>query len=296
MNSYDRPIFFHIPGAFERAKMCMTLVNLYRTQEHMFKDNAYIGSVYGSPGGIWNGGRQLAGHELTKPDLLYIKDFYNKHEITVSFTFTNSLIKDTAVYDTYCNQLLEIYNTGHNAIICNSPELEKYIREKYGNRYGYISSTTKRLTEPEEQSAEFDKDYALVVLDYNHNQDFDYLNSIENKENCEILVNAVCMPNCPRRIQHYLEISQGQLENGMQTITCEHANKPYYKVKQQEHYISPQCINDTYIPMGFNHFKLEGRTAHALDLIEILIDYLIKEEYALEVRHILQRKGLEEAH
>ena len=156
MNSYDRPIFFHIPGAFERAKICMKLVLLYRTQGYMFKDNAYIGSVYGSPGGIWNGGRQLAGHELARPDLLYLKDFYNEYEITVSFTFTNSLIKDTAVYDTYCNQLLEIYNTGHNAIICNSPDLEKYIRDKYGNRYGYISSTTKRLTEQEEQRAEFE--------------------------------------------------------------------------------------------------------------------------------------------
>lgn len=293
MNSYDRPIYFHIPGAFERAKICMKLIILYRTQEHMFKDNALIGSVYGSPGGIWNGGRQLAGHELAKPDLLYLKDFYNHHEITVSFTFTNSLIKDTAVHDTYCNQLLDIFNTGHNAIICNSPELETYIREKYDNQYGYISSTTKRLTKPEEQSAEFDKDYALVVLDYNHNQDFDYLNSIEDKDNCEILVNAVCMPNCPRRIQHYLEISECQLYNGIPEITCEHANKPYYKVKQQEHYISPQCINDTYIPMGFSHFKLEGRTAQALDLIEILIDYLIKDEYALEVRHLLQQESVE---
>ena len=40
--------------------------------------------------------------------------------------------------------------------------------------------------------------------------------------------------------------------------------------------------------MGFKNFKLEGRTTHSLDLIEILIFYLIKEEFALEVRAKLQ--------
>jgi hypothetical protein len=41
--------------------------------------------------------------------------------------------------------------------------------------------------------------------------------------------------------------------------------------------------------MGFKHFKLEGRTAHPLDLIEMLLYYLIKDKYHLEVRAKLQQ-------
>ena len=114
--------------------------------------------------------------------------------------------------DSYCNLLLEIFNNGNNEIICNSKILEEYIRNKYKNNYKYISSTTKRLIDKNKQLAEINKDnYHLVVLDYDYNQDFDFLNNIKNKEKCEILCNPVCKPNCPFRQEHYKIISQDQL-------------------------------------------------------------------------------------
>ena len=41
--------------------------------------------------------------------------------------------------------------------------------------------------------------------------------------------------------------------------------------------------------MGFSNFKLEGRTTSMLDWVEIIVYYLIKEEYQPEVRDLLQR-------
>ncbi len=285
MNSYDKEIYFHIPGAFERSKICIVLIDLMSIEPHLFKDNAKIGSAYGAPGGIWNGGRLVKNGYRCKEDLANLKDAYERYSVPVRFTYTNPLIVDNLVYDAYCNMVLDTFNTGNNEIICNSPALEDYLRDKYGDSYKYISSTTKRLTDKTEQTQELEKDYYLVVLDYDHNHDYKYLESIEQKDKCEILVNPVCMTNCPKRIEHYKSIAESQLNHMDYSMTCPFGQiKPYYLVKQQPNYISPELINSRYIPLGFSQFKIEGRTADPLELVEILIDYLVKEEYKLEVR------------
>jgi collagenase-like PrtC family protease len=58
------------------------------------------------------------------------------------FTFSNSLLEEKHIYDTYCNLIMEEADTGNNEVIVNSPILEQYLRENYPN-YKYISSTTK---------------------------------------------------------------------------------------------------------------------------------------------------------
>ena len=55
-----------------------------------------------------------------------------------------------------------------------------------------------------------EKDYALVVLDYNMNNRFEELEQISDKGRCEILVNALCAPNCPARPTHYKVVSKNQ--------------------------------------------------------------------------------------
>ena len=57
---------------------------------------------------------------------------------------------------------------------------------------------------------ELDKDYQLVVLDYNMNNQFELLEKIKRKDKCEILVNACCIPNCPRRAEHYRTIASSR--------------------------------------------------------------------------------------
>ena len=60
------------------------------------------------------------------------------------------------------------------------------------------------------------------------------------------------------------------------------------KVKLKEHFLGRQEINQ-YLQQGFCNFKLEGRSNHVLDLVEILLYYLIKDEYQDEVRVILEQ-------
>ena len=50
--------------------------------------------------------------------------------------------------------------------------------------------------------------------------------------------------------------------------------------------ISPDDIWNKYVPMGFHHFKIEGRTANIFSLVETYCHYLIKPEYQGETKNI----------
>jgi len=288
MNKYCKKAIFHLPGIFEHSKVYGTLVGLYLNNRHFFMDNLEIGSIYGSPGCcIWNGGRMLTTPTYKK-ELVQIMEGMREANIPVRFTFTNCLLEEKHVYDAYANFVTSLYHNGHNEILCNSPILEKYLRENYP-KYKFISSTTKRILDPELLNKELEKDYKLVVLDYDLNKNKKLLKKIRYKKKIELLCNAVCMPNCPRRAEHYINISKAQLELDPDGVMpCEHSGCPFYKVKLKEHFLGRQEINQ-YLQQGFCNFKLEGRSNHVLDLVEILLYYLIKDEYQDEVRVILEQ-------
>lgn len=293
MDSYNQETIFHLPGLFSRYELYQQILQNYKENPQFFKDNIKIGSIYDCPAGIWNGGRLITGLPYSKSSLIKVKDFLAKYNTPARFTFTNCLLEEKHLYDTYCNMILEIFNTGTNEVICNKEILENYIRDKYGDRYKYISSTTKRLTSIESQNKELQKDYHLVVLDYDHNKNFNYLQSIPNKDKCELLCNAVCQGHCKRRQKHYEIISQCQLdfdEEKLSKFDCPYTREDNLNsAKKNSNFISIQDINNIYLPMGFKNFKLEGRTMHPLDLIEMLLYYLIKEEYHESIRRYLQR-------
>ena len=285
MSGYKKKAIFHLPGAFEQVKLYQFWFNFFNKNPHYLKDNVIIGSVYGSPGhAIWNGGRFIGGGLIMRGELENVRDFYNSQNIPVRFTFSNSLIEEKHTYDTYCNNVLDLYANGKNEILCNSSILDKYLRNKYVDKYKYISSTTKRIQQQDEQLKEINKDYYLTVIDYDFNKNFDFLKTIENKNKCEILCNAVCISNCPNRKQHYESISYCQLNHcPEQLINCPFQKRMFWEVKKSNNFVSVDDINH-YLDMGFNNFKLEGRILPLLELIEILLYYLVKEEYIEEVR------------
>lgn len=285
----NQDIIFHLPGIFNYSVAYKELLPLLQRRPEILRKNVKIGSIYGSPNCIWNGGRAIYNF-YTKELLIQIKKFMEELNIPVRFTFTNCLIEEKHLLDTYGNLILDVFNNGKNEIICNSEILENYIRDKYGDRYKYISSTTKRLTSKKEQSEELRKDqYHLVVLDYDHNKDFVYLKNLDNKHKCEILCNPVCQPNCERRLDHYQSISRCQLDFSEYNYVCHDSEKSFWMSQSNSNFISVKDINTVYMPMGFNNFKLEGRTASPLSWIEIILYYLIRDDYKLEVREFLQK-------
>ena len=49
-------------------------------------------------------------------------------------------------------------------------------------------------------------------------------------------------------------------------------------------FIGIREIQDFYLPNGFRHFKIEGRSLGSAVMLEILLYYLTRPEYQLQVR------------
>lgn len=215
------------------------------------------------------------------------------------YTYTNMLLAEEDLADPYCNFCMQAADNGMNEVMIFSPILERYIREKYPS-YKLNSSICKEIRDIAQVNEELKKDYYLVVLDYNFNNKFEELAKIEDKARCEILVNTLCTPNCPRRGEHYQNIARNQrtlLENRKlpqeQQKPLEHWYCEYgeynciHTIQGYSTYISPEDIWDKYVPMGFNQFKIEGRTANIFSLVETYAHYLIRPEKQGEVRIML---------
>ena len=201
--------------------------------------------------------------------------------------------------DPYCNFCMKVADNGMNEVMIFSPILEEYIRKNYPS-YKLNSSTCKEIRDINLVNEELKKPYYLVVLDYNFNNKFDELEKIEDKGRCEILVNTLCTPNCPRRGDHYKNIAKNQrimLKNrhmpADKQIPLEHWYCEYgemnciHTIQGYSTYISPEAIWEKYVPMGFNNFKIEGRTANLFSIVETYCHYLIRPEYQGRARILL---------
>ena len=52
-------------------------------------------------------------------------------------------------------------------------------------------------------------------------------------------------------------------------------------------FIGIDDIQNTYLPSGFSHFKIEGRSLGSAVVLEFLLYYMTKPEYQLKVREAI---------
>ncbi|HKM35601.1 MAG TPA: hypothetical protein VJY54_12810 [Lachnospiraceae bacterium] len=265
-----------------------------------FREDIEIASFFGEfPTSYWNGGRYTNGDQCDARFVQEVVKNINAQGVPVRYTFTNPLITEIDLDDPYCNFCMKTADNGMNEVLVFSPILEEYIRKNYPS-YKINSSTCKEIKDMKVLEEELEKDYSLVVLDYNLNNQFDLLSQIKQKEKCEILVNACCVPNCSRRAEHYQMIANQQritLKNRKCPADkqipvpgwhCEYGEKnSIYTIQEYSTFISPDAIWEKYIPMGFNNFKIEGRTANLFQLIDTYCFYFMKPERKEEGRLLL---------
>lgn len=287
----SKEVYWHLPGITVYFYLNQVIINLMNEFPEKFNDGYKVGSVYGTfPGAIWNGGRAVFGI-TSKGDMERIVKTYNKLDVPVKFTWTNSLIEEKHIYDTYCNLIMEVANTGMNQVLCNRPVLEEYLRKEYPD-YSFISSTTKRLKDVEGIKEELKKDYELVVLDYDLNHDEAVLKELEPyASRIEILVDEICFPNCKKRLDHYKDEALMQLTYDKGScFECQNKiKKPSFKeAMARPSFISAEEIT-SYIDRGYCNFKLVGRGLPMELVIDSYIYYLVKKEHQDFIRDKLTK-------
>jgi len=286
-----REIYWHLPGLTGCFYLNQVIIRMMKENPGWFREGYRIGSVYGTfPGAIWNGGRAVFGMTV-KGDMEKIISTYNRAGVPVRFTWTNSLLEEKHLQDTYCNLIMSVADNGMNQVLVNTDILEAYLREHYP-RFRYISSTTKRILDMEQLTKELEKDYMLVVLDYDLNHDSKVLESLETQaDRIEILVDEICFPGCPKRKQHYREESLRQLsfDRGKLFPCPNRTTKPAFaECMKRPAFIAADEVS-AYAKKGFCNFKLVGRGLPMNLVIDSYMYYLVREEYQERARSEVSR-------
>ena len=103
-----KEVYWHLPGFGSFRLFYQVLMNLMKDYPDKFRDGYKIGSVYGTfPGAIWNGGRAVYGL-AGKNEIEKTLKLYNDRKVPVRFTWTNCLLEEKHVYDTYCNLIMKM--------------------------------------------------------------------------------------------------------------------------------------------------------------------------------------------
>lgn len=277
---------FYLPNF---SSLNFDVFQFMKTNKDAFIDGVEIGGFYGAfPGMKWNGGRFVGIKECPEKEIFQIINQANEMGIPLRFTLTNICLQPEDFEDKYCNFILDIADKNKiNEIIINDARLEDYLRNKYSN-FKYILSTTKCIRDINEINKMTQK-YDLVVPDYRDNN-VEYLSKINQKDKIELLLNAVCTPDCQRREQHYKLISEDQLNIKHEDIDCKCMYNSFYDSLEYPTAIHVDELYNTYVPMGFSNFKIEGRTSIPVDIVDSYVYYLAKDEYRDEIRNAWLRK------
>ncbi|MCR5467587.1 MAG: hypothetical protein K6F37_01390, partial [Lachnospiraceae bacterium] len=287
---------------------------LYREHREYFYDWCEIGSIYGAPGDcLWGGGRVGFGEAKARDVVSLMREY----GISARLTFSNSLLNEKHLDDRDCNKLcvafmntstqnsrktlrtegvLQNGGTRHtdglvqNGVKVHSDLLMDYIRKEYPGFY-FVSSTTKVLTDFRDFEKELKRqEFKYVVPDFRLNRDFKELDSLpdELKGKVEFLCNECCWFECYDRKACYENVSRKSLGEECEDHVCVSptANRGYRfsDAMKNPGFIGIEDIKHKYMPMGFSQFKIEGRSLGSAVVLEMLLYYITKPEYRLNIR------------
>lgn len=282
--------YYHLPGMFEFYELYRAFLPLYREHREYFFDWCEIGSIYGAPADcIWGGGRVGFG-ENDPADVLALM---REYDISARLTFSNSLLQPSHLTDRRCNALCAMFEKQEgmqNGIILHSDLLLDYLKENYPGFY-FVSSTTKVLTDFHQFREEVSReDFRYVVPDFRLNKAMDKLNGLsqEEKDKVEFLCNECCSFGCKDRKACYENVSRKNLGEKCPDHQCTSPDSAggyrFSKAMKNPGFIGIPDIVNTYLPMGFSNFKIEGRSLGSALILEFLLYYMTKPEYQLQVR------------
>lgn len=284
---------FSIPGWYSKFNKVYFFLDFYEHNRHMFYEDRVIDSLYDSYAYygmplLWTGGR-VPMIENPIIHMIKVRETYDKFNMELRHVFSNCMLDDDALINDYrCNKFVKEYITDKDKVILNHPKLIKHFQNNYPD-IPIIYSTTMNIKNIDAINDITETN--IYVLNYNYNNDDDYLNKLEHKENIELLCAEPCQPFCYTRKEHYKDISQA-------VISCDMEVKEYFKCPHHKEGITlteimqlPHAITNARVDElareGFQYFKISGRSLPYPAWLETILYYLALPEYLDFIRQRL---------
>lgn len=282
--------YYHLPGLFEFQTLYRVFLPLFYEHREYFYDWCEIGSIYGAPADcLWGGGRVGFGDARPREVAALLRDY----GVSARLTFSNALLREAHLADPKCNALCRLFEgegDRQNGVILHSDLLLQYLTARYPGFY-FVSSTTKVLTDFDLFEAELKRgEFRYVVPDFRLNRAHDRLNALPAalKQKVEFLCNECCWFECPDRAACYENVSRKNLGEDCAEHVCVSPNAErgyrFSDAMQNPGFIGIGDILTRYLPNGFSHFKLEGRSLGSAVVLEFLLYYMTRPEHQLKVR------------
>ena len=291
MSNMNNRIKLSIPCLCRDHILALNLIELMSLNPECFRENIDIDSVYGCFPCIWNG-ETINNGNFNFEDVEAAVKAFNKSGIKVRFMFNNTLLSKEQLEDAISNGILK--TTVNNQIIKNevcvaSESLKNFIEKEYPQ----LQVVLDRRKAPYEKT--------LVKEGYNKN----YLNKIGTWTfDDETLFSDADLNRCLEISVNEPGISNYLVENNFYEGVCRINMKEfaevkfhesqiesftnYYKyLKVRKHYISYEKAVEKWLPLGVEHFCIEGNNYPTYYLLESLIDFLVKPESRDEMRYVL---------
>ncbi len=279
---------FALPDFTAGLKMNLSLIESWRNDPAMFRDGVRFDSVYDCfPRCKANGGRHYLGSQYTSYWMHATFAALNNAGVKARLTFTNMFIDGHVLRDdAYIRKILDVASRYDVEIIVYSDDVADYLRQNYP--FKLVLSTTREITDIETLNDALER-FDYVVLNYNLNKNYDFIAQVARPERLEVMVNELCAPNCPVRKQHYEHESRDQL-NGESTLFSEECRRP--KADLADLFSGPVVLSNEEVAClradyGIRYFKIVGRNRKREKLVDVLLYYLVKPEYHVDVRRML---------
>ena len=273
---------FSLPDYYGKGNLILNIVQYRKAHPTWFYEDRIIDSCYGShPNILWTGGRSLRIVNIPEiPMKTILANFNHFPEISLRHVCTNLFITEELTLDYKSNYFMERYIRKNDSVIIASPVLIDYFKTKYP-KIPLVYSTTMNITDIDKVNEVTENN--LYVLNYNYNTDDEYIKKLQHPENIEILCAEPCIPNCPKRMEHYEIISKDILGLTNYPYICgfDSERRTFGDIMQLPHAVPNERVEEL-SNMGIQYFKISGRAFTVPNWLYCILYYLMKPEYLLK--------------
>lgn len=279
-------IFFSVPADFNESTL-----EKFDQLNGQYTDRR-INEVYGqlTTGDITASGRMT--NSLPQVNLIQLKRYIRsceKHKIDFNYTLNASCLGNAELNVEFKNRMLELLldlaKAGVSAFTVAMPSLINMIRTILPHIPIKVSAISE-INSPEKAMYYKRLQVRRIVIDPDITRCFQTLQDICSVfgKNVEIIVNNVCLKNCPNKMFHYNHEAHcvpGHVHSNDEQYYYHQCS--LQKAENDSNYIKLNWIRPEdlkyYINSGIHHFKIQGRNYAKANLLLKVIESYFSEDF-----------------